>query len=188
MNTIEAKKICEQMNKECPGLVHTHKMEGKLWTVDKEHEIFNSLFKNKTNAIMMVRLNKIFSQVTKWKTNFPNIEPYYAIKCNPSIPIIKFLAHCGIGFDCATIREIKQVLSENVSPNKIIYAHPVKHVENLKECKSLGINFTVVDSVEEVRKIKQYNPEMKFLIRLKIGNKNSKISLSDKFGATLEFA
>lgn len=188
MNTKPVRKIVDEINQEVPGLISIAKQPTKIWTVDQELDFIDKTLDTQKTALFTCRLNKLYNQWRKWEAAFPNVKSYYAVKCNPGIPVIRFLAKLGVNFDCATIREIEGVISCGVSPDRIIYAHPAKHPLHLKRAKELGVKFTVVDCPEEIEKIKTHYPEMEFLVRLKIGNKKSKIELSDKFGATLEDA
>jgi ornithine decarboxylase len=60
------------------------------------------------------------------------VEPFYAVKCNPDLAIVRLLATLGCGFDCASMSEIDLVLNKlgnqlNISPqslagDKLVYA------------------------------------------------------------------
>ena len=38
----------------------------------------------------------------KWKASLPSIQPFYAVKCNDDVMVLKTLAAMGTGFDCSS--------------------------------------------------------------------------------------
>ena len=38
----------------------------------------------------------------KWNIALPNVTPFYAVKCNTDLVLLKLLAALGTGFDCAS--------------------------------------------------------------------------------------
>lgn len=58
--------------------------------------------------------------------------PGVAVKCNPSIGMLKTLESLGCSFDCASKGEIELVLGLGVDASRIIYANPCKQISALK--------------------------------------------------------
>ena len=92
--------------------------------------------------------------------------------------------HPDMHFDCASIREIDDVLPL-VKPNRIIYAQPCKKQEDITIANEKGINVTVTDSVEEMSKLHAWKGSV--LIRLLVSDTGSKQPFGKKFGAPLEW-
>jgi len=92
--------------------------------------------------------------------------------------------HPDMHFDCASIREIDDVLPF-VKPNRIIYAQPCKKQDDIAIASEKGIDITVADSVEEINKL--YKWKGGILIRLLVSDKGSKQPFGKKFGAPLEW-
>jgi ornithine decarboxylase len=137
--------------------------------------------KHKINdSFYIVSMNKLNQKIKNWNKYFPNIQPYYAIKSNPDINIIKYMINKGFGFDCASKNEISTII--NAGSNKIIFSHPVKKVNDLLFANKYNINNTTFDSLCEIHKINKYAPNMNCLIRLKIDNNNAKVKLGLKYG------
>lgn len=88
----------------------------------------------------------------------------------------------GMGFDCASVREIHDVLPIT-SVQSIIYAQPCKKREDVMTARDLGIPRTVVDSAEEMKKLEGWEGEI--LVRLLVSDKGSKQPFGKKFGAPL---
>ncbi len=94
--------------------------------------------------------------------------------------------HPTMGFDCASLREINEVLPIT-GPQNIIYAQPCKKLEDIKISQARGIDLTVVDSVEEVEKLADGGWNGQVLVRLLVKDGGSKQPFGKKFGAPLEW-
>ena len=92
--------------------------------------------------------------------------------------------HPNMHFDCASIREMDDVLPF-VAPSRIIYAQPCKQVDDITLAFAKGVNVTVADSVEEIEKLSNWKGSI--LIRLLVSDKGSKQPFGKKFGAPLEW-
>lgn len=137
-------------------------------------------------AFYIVDLSKIIQQYYKWNEHLPNIKPHYAIKCNPNNVIIELLAKLGCNFDCASRDEISQVLSRGVSPDRIIFANPVKASNQIKYARQEDIDLLTFDSISELYKIKLYHPKANLLVRIKIDDSNSLCRFGSKFGTSFD--
>lgn len=52
--------------------------------------------------IFAVDLDDVREKVDRWRSNFPRVIPFYAMKCNDSPRLLSTLAQLGCGFDCAS--------------------------------------------------------------------------------------
>ena len=130
-------------------------------------------------------LSHIAKQYFKWSQYLPSIDVYYSVKTNGSRFILEMMDKLGSGFDCASISELNSILS--FSPDfdcskRIIYSHPSKPISHLKYFQSKNVELTVVDNLDELRKLHFHWPSAKILLRLKVENSNCLISFSSKFG------
>lgn len=122
----------------------------------------------------------------------PRVQAYYAVKANPDPAIIKTLYKAGASFDVASMPEFLVVYQyiKNMPDkqrqdwiwDKIIYAHPIKANETLKQLDRYKALVTY-DNCEEIRKIKRYAPHSGLCLRLKVPNTGAMVELSSKFGA-----
>jgi ornithine decarboxylase len=115
-----------------------------------------------------------------WKSIFPTIKPYYAVKCNPHPLIIERLVKLGAGFDCASLSEIELVRSKGSTD--ILYANPCKHPDELQRAFKLGISRTTFDSISELYKISRHGP-MDLILRIRADDPKAKCQLGNKYGA-----
>ena len=47
-------------------------------------------------------MGRIIDLYDSWMETLPNVNPYYAVKCNSDPMLLKVLASLGVGFDCAS--------------------------------------------------------------------------------------
>ena len=144
--------------------------------------------KKHPTPLMLVSKNMLKKQYELFRKYLPEVEPYYAIKANPHSEIIKFFVKLGIGFDVASGNEMKTVLSLGASPQKVIFANPIKTVEDIAAARKSQVKFMVFDNEPELYKIARYSPRAKVLLRIKVPNVGSLVELSLKFGADPEQA
>lgn len=107
------------------------------------------------------------------------------MKCNPDLTVIKTLAECGTGFDCASKAEIQMVLEAGVDSNRIIYANPCKQSSHLAYATEKNIHTMTFDNVDELYKIKSINPNAKLVLRILTDDSKSVCRFGVKFGASL---
>lgn len=134
----------------------------------------------------MFARGRVYNSWNLWKQSLPNVRPHYAVKCNPDRVLLQTLSSLGAGFDCASGRELMEV-AEVVSGNeefhkRVVYANPCKPLRDLQKARALGSPTTVVDSCEEVDKLKQVGWQGGALIRLLVEDKSSLMPFSRKFG------
>ena len=108
-----------------------------------------------------------------------------AVKCNPNEFVLKTLGSLGVGFDCASKREIELAL-ENTRSENIIYANPCKqtsHIQYAKTCRVLKMTF---DNEDELLKIKKVYPDAELVLRILPDDSKSICRFGTKFGASLD--
>jgi len=163
-----------------------------------EHEI--TIFHKNTNIIDMINyyldknineepfyiihINKIIELYVKWCSLLPVI-PYYAVKCNSNIVLLKTLFLLGCNFDCASEREIKLILEITNDPKRIIFANPCKIKSHIEYANTNNVSLMTFDCEEELYKIQNLYPSAKLLIRIAVDDSNSLCKFSSKFGCSI---
>lgn len=139
--------------------------------------------KGDTRHFVLIDLGDIIKKYQQWKKLMPRITPFYAVKCNEDLPILKVLKSCGASFDCASQNELETVLSLGVSPNRIVYANTCKETSMLAFAKNNNVKLMTFDNEFELRKIANIYPEAKLLLRIFIvTDYTGRIELGSKFG------
>jgi len=137
-------------------------------------------------AFNIVNLGELIDIYIKWCQLLPNIKPYYAIKCNPNITMLKLLALLGSNFDCASKNELNLILNITNDPSRIIFANPCKLPSHIQYAESNTIKLMTFDSIEELNKIKLYHPNAELILRIAVNDSKSVCQFSKKFGCPLK--
>ncbi|PIL28106.1 hypothetical protein GSI_09757 [Ganoderma sinense ZZ0214-1] len=136
-------------------------------------------------AFFVADLSSVYRQHERWKKLLPDIEPFYAVKCNPDPYVLRLLAGLGTGFDCASNNEIKQVLDVGVSPDRIIFANPCKATSFIRSSARAGVDVMTFDNMDELHKVARVHPGAKLVVRILTDDSKSLCRLGLKFGAPL---
>jgi ornithine decarboxylase len=135
------------------------------------------------DTIYLYDISKLKNLYTNWIQHLSYITPYYAVKCNPDIEILKCLSECGANFDCASPSEIRAVLELGVSPDRIIYANPCKRLQDIRYAYDNGVTITTFDNLCELEKLYHTTPNMNLILRIYANDPTARCVLSNKFGA-----
>mmetsp|Transcript_26932 Transcript_26932/g.46415 ORF Transcript_26932/g.46415 Transcript_26932/m.46415 type:complete len:524 (+) Transcript_26932:272-1843(+) len=138
------------------------------------------------DAFYVVNLAQVTSRHLEWARLFPRVKPFYAVKCNPDVAVIRLLAYLGAGFDCASQAEISSVLDCGVDPSRIIFANPCKAAPQLRFAKAANVMTMTFDNAAELHKIHSMLPEADLVLRIYTEDSHSVIPLGAKFGAPIE--
>jgi ornithine decarboxylase len=155
-------------------------------TLKKLHSLVSAHGKF-TSSFYAVSQARVRSRLALWAKELPTVKPFYAVKCNPDPVLMQWLADGGTGFDCASGREIvavNELYSKDTKP-EIVFANPCKKPEDIF-FSGRKVQTTVIDSIEEIEKLAKKGWEGTSLIRLRVGDSESRMPFGAKFGAELE--
>ncbi|KAK5998529.1 Ornithine decarboxylase [Cladobotryum mycophilum] len=138
------------------------------------------------DSFFVADVGEICRQHDRWVSHLPDIMPFYAVKCNPDRVLLHTLVQLRVGFDCASVEEMRTVLSLGASPSNIIFANPCKPAWALDFANRAGIEKTVFDNLDELDTIKKHMPNAELLLRIYANDTSALIAFGDKFGAPLE--
>jgi ornithine decarboxylase len=123
------------------------------------------------------------AKVQTFRTAMPRVHPHFAVKSNPNPRVLEVLRAAGAGFEIASPNELDTLLQLNVPASEIFYSNPIKSRENLTYALERGVEWFVLDAVEELHKIFELAPDANLFLRLFTSNEGSAYPLSGKFGA-----
>ncbi|SER52146.1 ornithine decarboxylase [Nitrosomonas sp. Nm51] len=115
----------------------------------------------------------------------PRVRPHYAVKANPDRRVLQTLVEEGAGFEIASIAELDLLLELGVPAAEIFYSNPMKSRAYLNHAASKGVEWYVIDSVEELQKIISVKADAKLYLRIDTPNIGSDWPLAGKFGTHL---
>lgn len=142
-----------------------------------------ALMKLHGTPLMVMSRQQLTEEYMRFRRLLPRVRLFYAIKANPHPDIIKTLRDLGGCFDVASEGEIRHVLAQGVSPDRIIFANTIKRPESLEFAKRARVNLVTFDNEPEIYKIAKHAPGTHVLARMKVSNFGSIVELSLKFGA-----
>jgi ornithine decarboxylase len=122
-------------------------------------------------------------KVRRFRAAMPRVRPHYAVKANPDRRVLKVLAQEGAGFEIASTSELDLLLSLGVPATEVFFSNPVKSRESIACAAAKGVEWFVIDSVDELRRVHEVKPDAKQYLRIATPNIGSDWPLSGKFGA-----
>jgi ornithine decarboxylase len=136
-----------------------------------------------TRPFLILDTAIVRSKVRRFRAAMPRVRPHYAVKANPDRRVLKVLAQEGAGFEIASIAELDLLLALGVNAAEVFYSNPVKSRESIAYAAARGVEWFVVDSVDELRRVFDVKPDAKQYLRIGAPNIGSDWPLSGKFGA-----
>ncbi len=130
----------------------------------------------------MVDLGRPIELYQDWVAAMPSVTPFYAVKCNEDLALLKTLAALGTGFDCASKvwfiacitdtslrmhaclvsllvqHEMSVVLDLGVSPDRVMYANPCKQISHIQYAAQRGVKMMSFDNTAELHKTHKHFP------------------------------
>ncbi|RLV93111.1 Ornithine decarboxylase [Spathaspora sp. JA1] len=140
------------------------------------------------DSFFVCDLAEVVKSVRQWRESLPQVHPFYAVKCNGNVEVLKLLKSLDVNFDCASKTEIDTILNLGVDSGRIVYANPCKTNSFIRHAKQTNIGLTTVDNVGELYKLQKYHPECGILIRIITDDETAQCRLSSKFGCSLTVA
>lgn len=150
------------------------------------------LAKKHGTPLLVVDHDVLRQNYATFRKHLPRVQAYYAVKAFADPSVVKTFFKAGASFDVASMPEfmivhdiIKDMPAKERQDwiwDKIIYAHPIKADDTLRELNPYKPLVTY-DNSEEIRKIKKYAPQAGLVLRLKVPNTGAMVELSSKFGA-----
>jgi ornithine decarboxylase len=136
-----------------------------------------------TRPFLIVDTAIVRAKARRFRSAMPRVRPHYAVKANPDRRVLKVLAQEGCGFEIASIAELDLLVSLGVNPAEVFYSNPVKSRESIAYAAAKGVEWYVVDSMDEMRRVFEVKPDAKQYLRIATPNIGSDWPLSGKFGA-----
>src|SRR5437868_12992538 len=136
-----------------------------------------------TRPFLIVDTAIVRGKARRFRAAMPRVRPHYAVKANPDRRVLKALAQEGCGFEIASVAELDLLLSLGVPAAEVFYSNPVKSREAIAYAASKGVDWFVIDSLDELRRVFEVKPDAKQYLRIAAPNIGSDWPLSGKFGA-----
>src|ERR1700687_338929 len=122
-------------------------------------------------------------KVRRFRAAMPRVRPHYAVKANPDRRVLKALLQEGCGFEIASTAELDLLLGLGVPAAEVFYSNPVKSRESIAYAAGKGVEWFVIDSLDELRRVFEVKRDAKQYLRLATPNIGRDWPPSGKFGA-----
>ena len=162
---------------EQPQLFDTHP-EVRL---DFKH-VRDALKQGYSKPFLLIDTSLIRNKIRRFRAALPRVHPHYAVKANPDPRVIKVLIEEGAGFEIASVAELDLLLKLKVPAAEVYYSNPVKSSDSIRYAAAKGVEWFVVDSIEELRKVHGIKPDARLYVRIEAPNVGSDWPLAGKFG------
>lgn len=160
---------------------------------------------DEVDSFFVADMGEVYRLYLHWKSALGRINPYYgmyhssheklpkivpahgglAVKCNPDPKVIQLLAGLGLGFECSSRQEIRQVLDIGVEASRILYAQPCKPTSHLLFAQREKIRKMTFDGADELYKIQAICPDAELILRICVDDSSSVNQVNNKFGTPL---
>lgn len=145
----------------------------KEYITEKQQELFGVSFYIRDYA-------KILKKFNEFQKDFSDKTSLFEVRANNDPALIELLSLLNFSFKCHSFAEVKLV--REVSSNLIIMGNPIISSYELELISEFQVDYFVVDSRNQIDKIKEYFPTAKILIYLLSENPD------ERFGVNLKQA
>ena len=152
--------------------------------VSLDFEIVRQAARQKyTRPFLILDTAIVRAKARRFRAAMPRVRPHYAVKANPDRRVLKVLAQEGCGFEIASTAELDLLLSLGVDPGETFFSNPMKSRESIAYAAARGVEWYVIDSLDELHRVFEVKPNAKQYLRIATPNIGSDWPLSGKFGA-----
>jgi len=152
--------------------------------VSLDFEIVRQAASQKYNRPFLILDTAIVrGKVRRFRAAMPRVRPHYAVKANPDRRVLKVLIQEGCGFEIASTAELDVLLGLGVPAADVFFSNPVKSRDAIAYAAAKGVEWFVVDSLDELRRVHSVKADAKQYLRIAAPNIGSDWPLSGKFGA-----
>ena len=152
--------------------------------VSLDFEIVRQAARQKyTRPFLILDTAIVREKLRRFRTAMPRVRPHYAVKANPDPRVLRVLIEEGTRFEIASVAELDLLLGLGVPAAQVFYSNPMKSREWIAYAAAKGVEWFVVDAVEELRKVHAVHPAAKLYLRIDTPNIGADWPLAGKFGA-----
>jgi ornithine decarboxylase len=124
----------------------------------------------------------ITSALTSFRRAFPQVQPFYATKCNSHTGVLKALRDAGCGFEVASGAEIRSLVDLGVPAPDLMFSNPVRSRLQTRAAYRAGVYRFAADSSEELLRLAEEAPGSCVSARLATVAHGSVVPSEGKFG------
>lgn len=130
----------------------------------------------------------VTSRLAAFRAAMPDVNPFYAVKCNSQPRVLRAVAETGAGFEIASLGELRMLQDIGVGAQDVLYSNTIKPASHVRGAREAGLWRFAVDSEGELEKIARCAPGSAVYVRVRVDDSGSVFPLSRKFGAEAHHA
>ncbi|WP_211357357.1 type III PLP-dependent enzyme [Nocardioides rubriscoriae] len=130
----------------------------------------------------------IAERLRRFAGALPQVQPFYAVKCNSAPEVLNTVAEHASSFEVASLGELRMLQELGVNPGDVLYSNTVKPASHVVGAAEAGVWRFAADSEDELGKIARCAPGSAVYIRVRVDDSTSVFPLSRKFGAEAQEA
>ena len=135
-----------------------------------------------TTPLLTVDLATVCRSYRQLRAALPGVALHYAVKANPSAPVLHALRDEGAAWDVASPTEIDAVLAVDRDPSRISFGNTVKKRADIAHAHARGVRRFSVDCDAELDKLLALAPGATLLVRIATSGAGADWALGQKFG------
>ena len=152
--------------------------------VSLDFEVVRQATRQKYTRPFLILDNAIVREkARRFRAAMPRVRPHYAVKANPDRRVLKTLMQEDCSFEIASTAELDMLLAIGANVAEVFYSNPMKSRQSIAYAAAKGVEWYVVDSVDELRRVHEIKSDAKMYLRVATPNIGSDWPLSGKFGA-----
>jgi len=152
--------------------------------VSLDFEIVRQATRQKYSRPFLILDNAIVREkARRFCAAMPRVRPHYAVKANPDRRVLRTLMQEGCSFEIASNAELDMLLALGANVAEVFYSNPMKSRQSIAYAAAKGVEWFVVDSVDELRRVHETKADARMYLRVATPNIGSDWPLSGKFGA-----
>ncbi|CRK87632.1 CLUMA_CG001428, isoform A [Clunio marinus] len=156
---------------------------GGDWNIDYIEQLIEDYQDSKAvESYYLCNLSDVMRKFDDWVKKLPRVKPFYAVKCNDDIGVLKTLSEIGCSFDCASASEILELKALEVESDRIIFANTTKMSSHIEVAKNNNVNLMTFDNEDELEKIKKIHSKANLILRIRYSSEKALYKLGNKFG------
>jgi ornithine decarboxylase len=136
-----------------------------------------------SRPLLLLDIAIVREKLRRFRAAMPRVRPHYAVKANPDRRVLKALIQEGCSFEIASVAELDVLLALGVPASEVFYSNPMKSRDSIRYAAQKGVEWYVVDSVDELRRLHELKSDAHLYLRIATPNIGSDWPLSGKFGA-----
>jgi len=126
---------------------------------------------------ILIDLDVVTQRYQALRQLLPAASIYYAVKANPSAPVIARLAELGANFDIASEGELSRCREAGIGVDRLSFGNTIKRRCEILDASQNGVNLFAFDSAAELEKLTQCAPGARVFCRLLIRKPRGGVAL-----------